>query len=224
MKKILLSAMFFVLSGLFQNPALALPEVAGEGDEISYDQLVRELNSRVHKQQRQWIQTNSIDPFEALKIHFSLGFIQTMNTFSINDQAFSRYEDGVQLGVGIDLFSSEWVAEGILKNFGQSVTKEGTLALREFDLRLAYMQTAPNSRVRFRFANGLGARYMRYNGIQTSGNHFQTTPVYSMGLGVLVPVGNHFDIDFELQSHIALISESFDKHGLGFVVRLDNIF
>jgi hypothetical protein len=217
-------AVLIFVGGFYQMPAWASSDSSGESEEVSYDQLVRELNSRVSKQQRHWVQTNSVDPFDTLKIHFSLGFIQSINTLSINDRTFSRFEDGLQLGVGIDLFSTEWVAEGVLKNFGQSKTDEGTLALREFDLRLAYLQQAPQSRMKFRFANGLGARYLRYNGLLSNGNQFQTTPVYSMGIGMLVPVGSHFDIDFEIQSHLSLISDSVDKHGLALVVKLNNVF
>ena len=195
-----------------------------EAEEVPYEQLVRELNSQVTKQQRRLVQTISGDPFERLQIHCSLGFIQTLNTFELGERTINRMEDGIQLGVGIDLFSPEWVAEGVLKNFGQSTRGSETMALREFDLRLSYLQNAPQSRVKLRFANGLGARYVRYLNQEKELELYQTTPVYSMGLGFLIPVGSHFDLDFEIQAHLALISDTMDRHGVAAILRLDNIF
>lgn len=208
----------------FSSVAFASGYSSEEAEEVPYDQLVRELNSRVSKQQKQWVSTAGGDPFEKLQIHFSLGFVQTVNTLLINDRTTSRMEDGLQLGVGIDLFSPEWVAEGTLKNFGQSTYNDSTLALREFDLRLSYLQKAPQTKMKVRFANGLGARYLRYRAAAAETDVYQTTPVYSMGLGFLIPVGSHFDLDFEFQGHLALINESMDRHGLALILRLDNIF
>ncbi len=203
---------------------LASTESSTESEEVPYDQLIRELNSRVNRHERQRLQTSSIDPFEKLKIHLSLGFIQTVNAFSVADRSMSRTEDGLQLGVGIDLFSEEWVAEGILKNFGQSTQNETTLAMREFDLRLSYLQPAPEQKLKLRLANGLGARYLRYSSPWSGGPQYQTTPVYLLGLGLLVPVGNHFDLDFEVQGHLTLVNDTIDRHGLSLVFRLDNVF
>jgi hypothetical protein len=195
-----------------------------ESEEVPYEQLVRELNSRVSKQQRQALQSTSVDPFEQLKIHVSLGFVQTVNSFVIEDRTLSRLEDGIQLGVGIDLFTPEWVAEGLLKNFGQSRQNDSTVALREFDLRLSYLQSAPQSKMKLRMSNGLGARYLRYRSDWSQLNTYQTTPVYLLGLGFLVPIGNHFDLDFEFQGHMSLVSDTMDRHGLALVLRLDNVF
>jgi hypothetical protein len=150
--------------------------------------------------------------------------VQTANTLLIQERTVSRMEDGVQLGVGIDLFSPEWVAEGVLKNFGRSTQNDGVLALREFDLRLSYLKQAPQHRFQMRFANGLGARYLRYTNSLSGFDQFQTTPVYLLGVGFLVPVGSHFDLDFEVQSHLALISDSIDRHGMAVVFRLGNVF
>lgn len=209
---------------LVTSTAFGFTESADAAEEIPYDQLVRELNSRVNKQQKQWVQSSSGDPFEQLQIHFSLGLLQTFNALFVNQKQISRLEDGIQLGIGIDLFSTEWVAEGILKNFGQSVHNDSTLALREFDLRLSYIKPVPQQKMKVRFANGLGARYLRFTQEKSQIDLYQTTPVYSMGLGLLIPVGSHFDLDFEVQGHVALISDSIDRHGLAMTLRLDNIF
>ncbi len=215
-----------LLFGFFAFEEACLGTIADSGvsDEIPYEQLVRELNSKVHQQQRQWVQNTSIDPFEKLQIHLSLGFIQTVNTLQIADRSISRLEDGFQLGAGIDLFSKEWIAEGILKNFGQSTQNESRLALREFDLRLAYLQEAPEHRMKLRLTNGLGARYLRYNSLWSKVNTYQTTPIYVVGVGFIIPMGSHFELDFEFQGHMSLISDTIDRQGLGIVIRLDNIF
>lgn len=224
MKKRPFLASVVTLFSLVSLHAFAASPSVSESEEVPYDQLIRELNSKVSRNERQRLQTSSVDPFEKLKIHLSLGFIQTVNAFLVGNRPISRIEDGFQMGVGIDLFSDEWVAEGILKNFGQSTQNETSLALREFDLRLSYLQTAPQQKLKLRIANGLGARYLRYNSPRFGDTQFQTTPIYVMGLGFLIPVGNHFDLDFEVQGHLTLVNDTIDRHGLSLVFRLDNIF
>lgn len=218
----------FLIGGVWmlsQTP-LAMAAVGEEAttEQIPYDQLVQELNSMVHRRERQRVQVDSQDPFDQLQIHSSFGFVQSIDTLLVNERTISRHEDGIQLSIGIDLFSPEWVAEGILKNFGQSTQNGTSFALREFDLRLGYLQMAPKPKMKFRLANGLGARYLRYSNSWLNIATYQTTPVYTLGMGFLIPMGLHFDLDIEMQGHLPLISESIDRHGLSLVLRLDNVF
>jgi hypothetical protein len=209
---------------MLPNISNAMTESSANTEEVPFEELVKELNSKVSIKDR--IQTGSIkiDPFESLQIHFSLGLIQTVNSLLVSDKAISRLEDGVQLGLGIDLFSPEWVAEGLLKNYGRSTQNDSSLALREFDLRLSYLQQAPQNKMKFRLGNGLGARYLRYTNKWSGDSQFQTTPIYLLGFGLIIPVGDHFDFGVEVQGHLALINETMDRHGLSLILRLDNFF
>jgi hypothetical protein len=224
MKRWMLLVWWLGFSMLQTESSFAGIESPLESDEIPYEQLVRELNAKVNKRDHRINQSNAIDPFETLKIHMSFGFVQTYSTLLVNSRTVSRLEDGIQLGVGIDLFSPEWVAEGVLKNFGQSSMNDSTLALREFDLRLTYLQEAPKQKLKIRVVNGLGGRYLRFNSPWEEFYKYQTTPVYLMGFGFLVPVGSHFDFDFEVQGHVSLINDTIDRHGLSLVFRLNNVF
>lgn len=193
-------------------------------EEISYDVFVRELNSKVNRQSQAKIDFISGDPFEELQIHLSLGFVQNLDNLVVEDKSLSRMEDGVQLGVGIDLFSKEWVAEGLLKNFGRSTQDDTRISLREFDLRLSYMLQGQQSKQKIRLSNGLGARYMKFQDLKNENSQLYTTPIYHLGLGFLTNVGNHFDLEFEVQGHLALISETIDRQGLSFLLRINNVF
>lgn len=206
------------------SSAWAATEISTDAEEVPFDELVKELNTKVNMKNRIQTSTNTGDPFDRLQIHLSLGFIQTVNSLLVADRSISRLEDGVQLGLGVDIFSPEWVAEGLLKNYGRSTQNDTNVSLREFDLRLSYLQQAPQNKMKFRLANGLGARYLRYTNKWTDLSQMQTTPVYLLGFGLLIPMGSHFDLGIEVQGHMALISESIDRHGLSLILRLDNVF
>ncbi len=225
-KHLILSSCFFLLasSNGFSLNTFNRDDTSITSEEVSYDQLVRELNSRVHRQERTQVESFSGDVFDNLQIHISLGMVQTLTTLSIQDHLVSRLDDGIQLGIGIDLFSREWIAEGVLKNYGQSKWDDKTMALREFDLRLSYLHFAQKEKVKIRFSNGLGARNLKWSSLGMNFSQYQTTPVYLIGLGVLVPIGTHFDLDIEAQGHASLINETVDRHGLSFILRLNNTF
>lgn len=212
------------ISSILGTYAQAATEVSNDAEEVPFDELVKELNSKVSRKDRIQTGIEVGDPFDRLQIHLSLGFIQTVNSLLVAERSISRLEDGVQLGLGVDIFSPEWVAEGLLKNYGRSTQNDTNVSLREFDIRLSYIQQAPQNKMKFRLANGLGARYLRYNNKWTDLSQIQTTPVYLLGFGILIPIGTHFDLDIEMQGHMALISESIDRHGLSLILRLDNVF
>jgi hypothetical protein len=193
-------------------------------EEVPYDQVIRELNARVNRHERQRAQPVSTDPYENMNIHVSLGLVQTVNNLIINDRATSRLEDGIQLGVGLDLFAKEWVAEGILKNYGQSKQNQAELSLREFDLRLNYLQSAPAHKMKIRVINGVGTRYLRYRNDWSQIDQHVTTPVYLLGMGFVAPLTSKVNLDIEIQSHLNLISDTMDRHGLGVAMKLDNVF
>lgn len=216
--------LFGIILSVSFNGAWAAAEMSADPEEVPFEELVKELNNKVSMKDRIQTGANMRDPFDSLQIHLSLGFIQTVNTLLVADRSISRLEDGVQLGLGVDLFSPEWVAEGLLKNYGRSTQNDTSVALREFDIRLSYLQQAPQNKMKFRLGNGLGARYLRYTNKWTDFSQMQTTPVYLLGFGLLIPMGSHFDLGIEVQGHLALISETIDRHGLSLILRLDNFF
>jgi len=215
---------FLIPLGGMCNESVLASSTNTKTEEVPFEDYVRELNSRVSIKDRIQTGASKIDPFESLQIHFSLGMIQTVNSLLVADRSISRLEDGVMLGLGIDLFTPEWVAEGLLKNYGRSTQNDSSLALREFDLRLSYLQQAPQNKMKFRLSNGLGARYLRYTNKWSGFSLLQTTPVYLLGFGLLIPMGSHFDLGVEVQGHLSLINETIDRHGLSLLLRLDNFF
>lgn len=225
LKRVFLSFFYTLAVSLFNvDPCLATMDSSTRMEEVPFDEFIKELNSKVSLKDRERNSIGYVDPYENLQLHLSMGLVQTMNSLLIGNKSISRLEDGIQLGLGIDLFSPEWVAEGLLKNYGQSTQNESSLALREFDLRLSYLQKDPQHKLKLRLSNGLGARYLRYTSKWSGFSQYQTTPIYLMGLGLLIPVGSHFNLGIEVQGYLTLISETIDRQGLGLVFRLDNYF
>ncbi len=193
-------------------------------EEVPYEVFIRDLNTKVNKQTKEKVNLLSGDLYDDLQIHFSLGYVQSVDSFSTVDKNFSRIDDGIQLGVGIDLFSKQWVAEGLLKNFGKSVENDIKISLREFDMRLSFLQQAPMYKYKFRFSNGLGARYLKYQDLKNNTSQLQTTPIYLLGMGFIFPIESHFDFECDVQGFIPLVSDTIDRQGLSVIFRLNNMF
>lgn len=223
-KNFLLGSLFFLTFGSFQAIANVHSNQSSQLEEVPYDIFIKDLNSRVSKQSQERINEISGDPFDELQIHFSLGYIQSVDTFKVNDHSMSRVDDGLQLGVGIDLFSKNWLAEGLLKNYGRSTQNDVKISLREFDLRLSFLQNTSKSRYQFRFSNGLGARYLKYQDLMSQWTQYQTTPVYLLGMGLIFPMEKHFDFEIDIHGFAPLVSDSIDRQGLSVILKLNNKF
>lgn len=219
---------FLLLSFFWCSPGQALtsPNLNSnsELEEIPFDEVVRELNSRINRRQSSLESVNLEDVYDSLKIHFYLALAQSFTQLDTAGLKHGRLDDGMQLGMGIDLFSPDWVAEGLLKNFGRSKRADTLFALREFHMRLSYLQRAPHAPFLIRIANGLGARVMTYEDLGKGLSFSEANPIYTLGLGVLFPMKAQFNLDFEIQAYQSLAAQSVDRNGLGLVFGITKVF
>lgn len=77
--------------------------------------------------------------FDDVRIHLGASLLQSYQTFSIAPgyQAQGGIR-GFQLGLGIDLFSPHWIAQGLLINYPTAGIEDTTLSSNAFELRLIY--------------------------------------------------------------------------------------
>lgn len=149
----------FLFSILLISPK-ALPS---SEEEISYDAIVSELSRSTDV-----LPTVDSDPFNNVQIHLGVGIANSL--FSVqhkNGQTTHASQRGVQIGIGIDLFSPQWVAEGTLTNYGQREYDQSRIALNEFGLRGAYVTPLDQS-LSLRLGAGLTARYLNMSYLDIS--------------------------------------------------------
>lgn len=224
----MLMSSFTFLSGKFGFSSFALAtqdySELGNVQDMSFDQIVNDLNHQVNSKSRTKIQSaNSNTAFSQVQIHTSFGFTQGIHYFQTQQESFQRFNQGLLLSVGVDLFSPQWIAEGVIKNYGSSQYQSETLNLREFELRLNYRQRH-NNHLAFRLFNGLGARSLKWTVPARNIQYQSNTPVYQLG-GVLdlIFAGN-FSLGLELSGQTSLIAESFDRNSVALSLKFDNYF
>ena len=103
--------------------------------EVSYDDLVNELNS-----QKTRMQVKKTSSFDEVKINAGVGYVNSFSNISTQKQNFNRHTNGIQLSVGMDLFSPNWYSEGIFRNYGVTTSGSEELNLKDLDLRIGYRQ------------------------------------------------------------------------------------
>ncbi|HRO68682.1 MAG TPA: hypothetical protein PL182_14005, partial [Pseudobdellovibrionaceae bacterium] len=131
-------------------------ETKAQSPSDSFDDLVNELSAR----QRRNEGVAAESPFDKIQIHGGMGLINSFSTFQIDGKNSARYQNGLQLSMGVDLFSPNWVAEVAWRNFG--LTRDGSEehSLKEFDLKLGYKDRieGPWS---YRLQSGLAQRELK---------------------------------------------------------------
>jgi hypothetical protein len=223
-KVIVYNLILSILLILFKSDLLWASEVSdAQYEEISYNELIDELNSRVRAKNRVEDTEVSTDPFERVTIHTSFGLINSIHYLTVGDRNISRFEDGIGLGFGIDLFNPEWLAEAQLKNYGRSTRNEQTFSLREFELRLSYRESS-NTKTSFKIIQGLGAKYIKYTAPYLDNSIRESTPVYVIGSSLNTKFTQNFSLGVELTGSIALVSETIDRNSINLNFKFDNYF
>ncbi len=138
-------------------------------------------------------------------------------------QNFGAYPDGIQLSLGIDLFSDNWYAEGSLRSYNDASFSGGTLSLKEFDLKIVY-QTSSTSGLRYKFGSGLSARYLDIYYTINGKTYEYSTPSSILLTGIESKLTNLVGISLELSKRTSLIGETTDSGAIDFLVRLDSHF
>jgi hypothetical protein len=182
--------------------------------EVTYEDLVQELSAR------QRPITKSVEsPFDSVKLHAGLGLVNSFSTFRIREKNSSRYQNGMQLSVGVDLFSPNWMAEAAWRNFG--LTRQGSEEhyLREMDLKLAF-HDAIDSHWNFRVQGGLAHRSLRLTDPQNEYSIDENTPGVLASGGLILQMSPMTSLNFDLGGRVPVISNSVDKGSIDFALEL----
>lgn len=193
------------------------PVLANEYEELSYDDLVNQLQQKKRKVENATVR-NSLDD---LKLHAGVGLLTAINRIDVPGTTGERALSGFQISAGIDLFSPEWVSEFALKNFGRSEQGAETRSLREIDLRVFHRKVI-SGQLGYRLGGGLGTRYLQFSNQKVSIS--EQTPCFVAFSSLEAYVGPNVSLGAEAGVRAALVERTIDKSALDLMVRLDTFF
>lgn len=190
---------------------------AAEYEEVSYDDLVNQL----HQKKSSVRKGGNLDSLDNNRIHAGFGLVTTANSVNINGSDSTKYQNGFQISLGIDLFSPEWAAEGALRNFGQANSGSESRSLREFDLKFM-RRDALTAGAGYRLGAGVGSRYMKISDENVSIE--DNTPTAVLFGGIDMFAAKSLTIGMEAGLRTAMVTNTADKNAFDLMLRLDTYF
>ena len=196
-------------------PTFVQAAYGSDYEEVSYEQLLEELNTT----QRTSVKAQQIrDEFDSVRIHAGIGLTNTFMNVISKDSSINEHSSGIQLSLGVDLFSPNWYSEGVFKNYGVSTKGTQELTLREFDLKVGYTNTL-KSVWAYTLSTGLSNRFMKFKDSTKSISFNETTPSLIVSSGINAQIHKNLSLGVEFNAHSALV-ETADKNSLDFALRL----
>lgn len=193
------------LAFLVHAPTLGQAATNDEYEEVSYESLLNQLSAKKPKAPTR----NALDD---TKIHAGIGYVGSTVGLRVDNQEFYRYQDGLQLSLGVDLFSPKWAAEGAFRNFGRTTTGTSAVSLREFDLKVFRQERGPAG-WGYRLGGGLASRYMRYEDTARNTNISASTPSSIFFLGITSKLTDQVYFVAEASFRSSLVGDSIDRRG-----------
>jgi hypothetical protein len=188
-----------------------------EYDEVSYDSLVSELTQiNTSRSERQ------VSPFEDVRIHTGVSLVTAMTNVVLRDEKLTSINSGMQLSLGIDLFSKYWIAEGSLRSFDDYNSGKQTITLKEFDMK--FLHSVPVSSYNIYGGLGLSARYLYLHNNETNAQNDYSTPASIVFLGFNKELGKSVSVGAECSRRATLISDTPDKTAYDLSLRMNAYF
>lgn len=185
-----------------------------EYTELTYDELLQELQSK-HRSLHQ----KSYSSFDDIKIYAGLGYINALSTIKHNQSDIYRYQNGVQLSLGVDLFSRNWYAEGVFRNFGLTNYGFEELSLKEIDLKIGH-QALISGAWFYTLGGGLTNRYLHYSDPLHKFSSDVSTPFITLSTGAFLQLNSNLSFGIEINTKAALVGRTIDKNSNDFTLRM----
>lgn len=204
-----------ILATLFGSPALVQAAPSNSDyEEVSYDDLVNELNAKKTSLRQQ------NDSLNNTKMYLGVGYANAFTNISAQRQNFNRHTSGVQLSVGMDLFSPQWFTEGVFRNYGVTSSGSEELTLREIDLKIGYTNRL-ESIWSYVLSAGLSNRFMRFTDSTKNIDVDEMTPSLSVSTGFFAQVHRRVSLGAEVSAKTAIVNRTSDKNSFDFAFRLN---
>ena len=173
---------------------------------------------------------SGLDPFDLVKLHFSVGVVNNYLRLSSNQGLVSGFESGMQATLGVDLFSPNWMAEGTVRSFSETAIDDILVSMREFDLKIAY-RIYPNRSLVPYLGFGVAASYLdiKENSVTPEKKPVTRTEKYSTPNSILFAGANYRFTDglgmgLECSYRSPMVEETIQRSSLDMAVRLNTTF
>lgn len=183
-------------------------------EELTYDDLVNALASRQKR-----LQKPEASAFDDVRVHAGFGLVNSFSTFEIAGKTATRYQNGLQLSAGVDLFSRNWFAETAWRNFGQTKNGSEEHNLRELDLKFGYRDRI-DKMWSYRLQAGLADRSLHLSDPAKDIRIDDTTPNVLASGGVALDINSHASLNFDAAAKTPVIGRTADKGSFDFALDL----
>ena len=225
-KKLVLFSLLSLFVTVLARPVWAEvdeSDATSSDEEIqNYDAIVKDLSKApVQAKSRAKIASSNSESFENTTIHAGVAYANMIETLDTPKEKIYVGQAGVQVSLGIDLFSEHLSSEGTLLTFGDQSYGRSTIAVREFDLMFyGKGMLAPN--IRGKIGGGIAGRYLTLT--QNGVNLQYSTPSSVLSLGADYYFANVFSLGGELAMRNAMTGETIDERSYTMLIRLDTHF
>lgn len=202
----------FIFSCLFFVTIIPLQLKAFEEEtvEVTYDELVEKIRSK----QRNYTQKRAVTAWDQVAIYPSFAFIQTMTQVSA-DSKEDYFQKGLQIGIGMELFTPYWFSEAAYRNFGITKSKSYELSLKELDFKVGHKNLLSEN-IEFRISLGVSTRQFRLTNEETGFHNEEKNPALISSVGLFTNSPNSpVMLGAELNYRSLLVSSQTDKGSLG---------
>lgn len=188
-----------------------------EYEELSYDDLLQKLSSKTKNTTAQ-----SFSAFDDISIHAGVGYINSFADIKTNDGTLRRHQNGMQLAIGMDLFSPNWYSEAGFKNFGVTTGTTDEISLKAIELKMGYRNQiqGPWS---YTLNTGLSNRYLKFKNLKTGEQFESTTPSMLIGMGLLTKISPGLELEFDMNSKNPIVNETNDRGSYDFTIRMNAV-
>lgn len=191
---------------------------AADYEEVSYDSLLNELSGKKNKMINN---SSRSSQFNDIQIHAGFAWIGTSTQVKYNDRSDSFFQNGIQMNLGIDLFSPRWISEATLRNFGTQDTHGKKISLREMDLKILYRNQLSNN-LDYRLGGGLSTRDLKFRAGSYTAK--ENTPFSLLSVGIESHLNQYLSLGMETTIRTSMVTDSVDKNALDLSVRLEASF
>ncbi|HPI41342.1 MAG TPA: hypothetical protein PLJ21_11100 [Pseudobdellovibrionaceae bacterium] len=184
--------------------------------EVTYEDLLKEISG----QKKQVMKQTSISPLDDVKIHMGLGMMSSITHFNLQSHHYERFQNGMSVSLGIDLFSEQWFAESVFKNYGLTTQGVENLTLRELDLILGFKKNM-NNNIGYFVKSGLSNRYLNFSDLTKNITHDENSPHLLLSTGFNIYLTPHMGLSFDISGQSALVQSTSLKNAVEFAFRLN---
>lgn len=181
-----------------------------ETEEYSYEELLDKIKTK----QKKYIKKTAATPWDQIYIYPSFAVIQAYTKIS-DGLSPNFYHSGLQISLGMDLFSEHWYSETAFRNFGASKVESKELYLKELDFKIGHKNYITGS-LEYRLALGVSTRTIRLSDEIAGVHHESKNPALISSFGLLSSLpSSPLLLGLEFNYRSLLVANDFDKGSMG---------